>query len=118
MVSTDYYFCDEGSNMHTQIWTQEAYKKMLEKEDSQDGDISAGSPELPKTVEVGKMFMTGGVEYITTFYNEKNNTYSIQPVETKAISVRLNEVLNINQLIYKIIYINHGQRRITIKQRI
>lgn len=103
--------------MHTQIWTAEAYQKMLEKEDSHNGDISAGAPELPRGVEVGKKFMCGGVEYITTFYNDKSKTYSIQPIDNKRISVEVNEILTINQKIYKILYINHGQKRITIKQR-
>ena len=96
------------------LWTVEAYEKMLEEGHKDD------LPPPPRTdfLEVDKTFMSGGIEFVVTLFNDKNNTFSIQPIEGKDVPVRLGEVMNINGKIYDITYINYGQKRITIKLRI
>jgi len=77
------------------------------------GNEATSSPEL----KVGSTIMSGGIEYNIVFYNDKNKTYTLVPIDIIDFR-RLNAgVLIINQFLYDIVYINRGQKRINIKPR-
>ncbi len=65
-------------------------------------------------LEVGKTFMYLGNEYKIITIDEKRNRVNIERIGDNIHIPKINEYLDIENKIYKVIYFNEGKNRITI----
>ncbi len=68
-------------------------------------------------LKIGEIYIINLLEYEICYFNEKNKTFSIKLSDNKEkISLKLKQMIKINNEIYRVEYINEGKKRITIKK--
>jgi len=63
--------------------------------------------------EIGKAFMSNGVEYKVAYVDEKKQRITVEPIEGKDLP-HLNESIIIENEPYIVTYINEGKRRVSL----
>jgi len=100
--------------METTILTPEAAMEFLKKREETIRNSTTISTDA-SLIQVGQKIMSNGVEYEVTFYNSKNDTFSLTMLDKKEIELVVNQKIILNQKYYKVVYINLGQKRINVK---
>lgn len=67
-------------------------------------------------IELEKTFMYNGKEYRIININEKKSRINIEPIGEEIIFPEINERIEIENILFKVIYVNSGRKRITIEQ--
>lgn len=100
--------------METTILNPEEAIDFLKKQEESRKMSTTLSTTAP-LIQVGQKIMSDGIEYEVKFYNDKNNTFTLTPLDPKTkIRISIGQKIILNQRYYKIVYINFGQRRINV----
>lgn len=68
--------------------------------------------------EIGKIFMSRGIEYKITYVDEKKKRITIEPhvdVKAKDLVPQVNTIIAIEHENFKVTYINEGKKRISLQ---
>ena len=65
--------------------------------------------------EIGKTFMSNGIEYKITYADEKKNRITIEPNNGEITYLNLNQPIIIDNENFIVTYINEGKKRISLQ---
>jgi len=65
-------------------------------------------------IEIGKTFMSNGIEYKTTYVDKKKKRINVEPIVGNDLP-HLNEAIIIENEPYIVTYINEGKKRVSLQ---